>query len=367
MKRLICFAMLWQGVAVAKTIVIESPLPSEWPAVAVEVAAPVVVKQPWTKEEAPKKVRDFLAADYPAEKKIEMQAWWAGVAERPDFLLELAARCARAGQIDPSFYWMQRAAREDVCEAAEIEGDDDFAAVRKDGRWAKVREYLRTCEAKWQESSFHRSVLTLPEQYDGKSAIPVVIGLHGFGSLPEDFAGADFQRICDAQGIAFLGVSGRRPLGRHAFMWTESFEKDWQHVDEALTRVRAHVNPATGRLVAIGFSQGGQLAAEIAAAFPDRVRGCVSMSPGSRFASALGERLQQSTVSLRGQRYFFSWISGEGAGPRQRVDGWRPALEKKQALVHVYQFPGKGHEWPRSYEDYFAITLQVILADGMAK
>lgn len=362
MKQWMTLICLWSGVALGKTLVIESPLPSSWPAAPLEIAAPAVVKQPWTGDEARKNVRDFLAADHAAEKKIELLTWWAGVVERPDFLVDLASRCAKAGQIEPALYWLQRAAREDVCEAAEIEGDEDFAVVRKDGRWAKVKEYLRACEGKWQESSFHRSVLTLPEQYDGKSAIPVVIGLHGFGSLPEDFAGADFQRICDAQGIAFLGVSGRRPLGRHAFMWTESFEKDWQHVEEALTRVRAHVNPATGRLVTIGFSQGGQLAAEIAAAFPDRVRGCVSMSTGSRFASGLGERLQQSTASLRGQRYFFSWISGEGAGPRQRVDGWRPALEKKQALVHVYQFPGKGHEWPRSYEDYFAITLQVILA-----
>ena len=363
MKKWMTLACLWSGVVMAKTLVIESPLPGSWPDVAVELAAPEVVKQPWGKEEAAKKVREFLAADHPAEKKIEVLTWWAGVAERPDFLMDLAARCAKAGQIDRAMYWLQRAAREDVCDAAEIESDEDFAVLIKDSRWTKVKEYLRVCEVKWQESSFYRQVLTLPASYDGQSPIPLVIGLHGFGSLPEDFSGADFQRICDAQGIAFLGVSGRRPLGRHAFMWTESFEKDLQHIEQAMLRCGPSLKVAPGRTVAIGFSQGGQLAAEIAAAQPNKYRGCLSMSPGSRYPSALVERLEAAKASLAGQRYFFTWISGEGGGPKSKAQAWRTALEKRDASVHEYEFPGKGHQWPRNYEDYFAITLQVLLGE----
>ena len=363
MKKWLIVAFLSTGLVMAKTVVIESTLPDAWPDAVLKLAAPEVVKQPWGKEEAAKKVREFLDADHSNEQKIEVLAWWSGVAERPDFLMELAARCAEAGQIDRALYWMQRAAREDVCDVAEIESDDDFAVLVKDSRWFQIKEFLQACESKWQESSFYRQVLTLPASYDGKSPIPLVIGLHGFGSLPEDFSGADFQRISDAQGIAILGVSGRRALGRHAFMWTESFEKDLQHIEQAMLRCGPLLKVAPGRTVAIGFSQGGQLAAEIAAAQPNNYRGCLSMSPGSRYPSDLVGRLAASRASLSGQRYFFTWISGEGSGPRSRAQIWRTALEKRDAAVHEYEFLGKGHQWPRNYEDYFAITLQVLLGE----
>jgi predicted esterase len=264
------------------------------------------------------------------------------------------------GQNDAAIHWLQRAAREDVCDVGELTTDQRFTSLKSDGRWAKLLEFLRACEAQWQQTTFYRDVLTLPDSYEGKSPIPLVIGLHGYGSLPEDFAGADFQKISNTQNIAFLGISGRRPLGRHAFMWTESFDKDRQHVVNAILRSSKHVLVAPGRLVAVGFSQGGQLAAELAAFQPKEYRGCISMSPGSRYASGLVERLQNQP-SLTGQRYFFTWISGEGSGPRSRVQSWRPALEGKQAMLHEYEFPGTGHEWPRNYEDYFSITLQVLL------
>lgn len=354
------FVCLGTSVAQSKTMVIEAELPKSMPAVVHDIKFPTAKDTGWSMSEAPQKVRQFLAAKKSDVEKIEVLTWWAGKAERPDFLYDLAARCANAGQADAAIYWLQRAAREDLCDVAELLSDERFTTLKNDERWPKFLGFLRACEASWQETSFYRDVLTWPESYDGKSPIPLVIGLHGYGSLPEDFAGADFQKISDTQQIAFLAVSGRRPLGRHAFMWTESFEQDRKHVENAIQRSRKHVQIALGSLVAAGFSQGGQLAAELAAFDPGRYRGCISMSPGSRYASGLVERLQSRSV-LTGQRYFFTWISGEGSGPRSRVQQWRPALEQKKALVHEYEFPGIGHEWPRNYEDYFAITLQVLL------
>ena len=361
MKR--CVALVWLGLSHAwgVTKVIEAPLPDDLPAKVENIAAPVVMAQSWTGAEAKAKVREFLKADHSEEEKIAVLTWWAGQAERQDFLVDLARRCAVAGRLDECIFWLQRAAHEDVCDPGELENEPDFAPLLKDARWPKLKAFLRECEARWQQTTFYRDVLTLPTDYDGKTPIPLVVGLHGYGSVPEDFAGADFQKICDAQHIAFLAVSGRRPLGRHAFMWTESFEKDRQHIEQAMLRSLQHLQVAPGRTVAAGFSQGGQLATELAAAQPNKYRGCLSMSPGSRYASELLSRLKQTNASLTGQQYFFSWISGEGRGPAQRVKEWRPALEQRNARVYEYEFPGKGHEWPRHYEDYFAISLQVLL------
>jgi predicted esterase len=360
MKRSAVLFLLVMHVAWAKTIVIEAKLPQTLPQALYDIAAPRVKNTGWSQQEAPTKVRQFLAGKEADTEKIEVLSWWAAQAARPDFFFDLAARCARAEQKDHAIYWLQRAAREDVCDTGELAADERFACLKSDHRWPKILDFLRACEAHWQTTAFYRDVLTLPDSYDGKSPIPLVIGLHGYGSMPEDFAGADFQKICDTQNIAFLGVSGRRPLGRHAFMWTESFEKDLQHVEQAILRCRSSMQIAPGRSAAVGFSQGGQLAAEITASQPKQYRGCLSMSPGSRYPSGLIERLRLER-SLSGQRYFFTWISGEGAGPKVRVQNWRSALSEKQAIVHEYEFPGKGHEWPKNYEDYFAITLQVLL------
>lgn len=355
------FACLGMNVVRSKTTTMEAELPKSLPAVVYEINLPTVKDAGWAMAEAPQQVRRFLAAKNSDVEKIEVLTWWAGKAERPDFLFDLAARCARAGQADAAIHWLQRAAREDLCDVAELLSDERFATLKNDERWPKLLDFLRACEASWQETSFYRDVLTVPQSYDGKSPIPLVIGLHGYGSLPEDFAGADIQKICDVQNIAFLAVSGRRPLGRNSFMWTESFEKDGKHIDEAVERARPHLKVAKGRMVAMGFSQGGQLAAEITAAFPQHYRGCVSMSPGSRFLDGLVGRLEKVPISLAGQQYFFSWISGEGPRPKERVQAWCPVLEKQNATVYQYGFPGKGHNFPRNYEDYFSISLQVIL------
>jgi predicted esterase len=356
------------GMAAAKTVTVNETPPMITAEPPFKMEAPIVsasVAKLWSAEvvgtELSSKVRKFIAGDHPAQEKIDVLAWWAGRAEQPDFFVELASRHAVLGQIDQAIYWLQRAGEEDGLDVADLEADEGLAKVRVDPRWAKLKPYLQACEAEWQKSSYFLQILTLPEKYDGKSPIPLVIGLHGFGSVPEDFSGADHQRLSDSLGVAFLSVSGRLPLGRNSFMWSGDFALDWKHIETAIARTRSDLTPALGKMVAIGFSQGGQLAAEITAAHPQHFRGCVSMSPGSRFASGMADRLGKAPTSLAGQQYFFSWISGEGSGPKQRVLSWRPVLEKQKAQVYQYEFPGKGHTFPRNYEDYFAITLQVIL------
>lgn len=265
------------------------------------------------------------------------------------------------GQLDQALAQLQSAALEQDGLLEEISTAAEFQPLRSDKRWDQLKSYLTAVEKAWPKSKYSRDVLTLPAGYDGKKALPVVLGLHGFGSVPEDFSGTDHQKICDDLGVAFLAVSGTVPLGRQSFMWSARYEDDWLHCQAALKRAEKHLRINDRQLVAIGFSQGGQLAADLCAAYPEKFRGCVVMSMGSRYASRLPDALATKSEGTAKQRYFFSWIQGEGESTKLRSRESIALLEQHHATVFRHEFPGKGHHFPRAYDDYFAIALQVIL------
>lgn len=361
MKRLLLFG--WAcGFLVglrAETFLIEGKTPSQWPAAVVQIQPSEGKAPSWAREATEQKVRQFLRDDHTNEEKWQSMSWWLTGHPSGEGFVRMVKLCASLQRWQEAFYWMQRWAREEGGDWEEWEQEKEFEPLRQRPEWPRVREYVQTCDKVWQESDYSRLCVTWPTGYDGKEPLRWVIGLHGFGSWPEDFQGEDFQRLSDAQRLVVIGVSGRRVLGRNSMMWTEDFAKDSAHVAKALELVRGRAKLRREGGIVVGFSQGGQLAAEISAAWSERVAICVSMSPGSRFPSALRQSLSKNAPSLAHQRYFFSWISGEGASPKQRIDDWWGCLQERGARCDVHVFPGKRHSWPARYEDYFAVVWQL--------
>lgn len=280
--------------------------------------------------------------------------------ESEDYL-DAAVQHAKAGSLEATIALLQRAAHEQECTVEKVKGEASFDALRSDARWEKLRFFLEQSEAAWPQSSFSREVLTLPAGYDGKKALPLVLGLHGFGSIPEDFSGSDFQKIADQLQIAFLAVSGKTALNRQSFMWSARFEEHWEHIQAAIQRSRKLLKIAPNKMIVIGFSQGGALAADLCAAFPQTFLGGIIMSPGARHSGKLSQALAATSDSHDHQTYFFSWIQGEGEGTKQRSRESKEIIEQHNAMVCIHEFPGKGHNFPPNYADYFSITIQVIL------
>ena len=353
----------------AKTVVKEAPLPSNMPAATISVEVPVadseLVKK-WQLESLNRAQIEALVKSCDDKKNqvvdaIAMLTWLVEKQECADLFLEVAARNAEAKNVEAAWYWLQRAARENECDAGEIQSDPRFASLIADTRWQTGKSFLLSCAEIWKSSGFYRDVLTLPSNYDGKKAIPLVLGLHGFGSQPEGFSGDDHQKICNDLNVAFLSVSGSIPIGRNTFMWSASYENDWQHIQQAIKRHGDEVTILHGKISAIGFSQGGQLAADVTASHPEQLCGCIVMSPGSRYGNRFREALEKGGKNSRPQTYFFSWISGEGDGPKIRSNEMVKMLGATKAHAYRHEFPGKSHSFPRGYADYFSIALQVIL------
>lgn len=362
MKRLIllCWACgILMGLR-AETWVMEGKAPHQWPNDVVQSQPSEGTPPSWAREATQEKVRQFLRAEHPLAEKWQLMSWWLPRHPAGEGYESMVKLCTSMRRWEEAFFWMQRWAREEGGDWELWEQEKEFEPLRQQPQWPQMRRYLQACERIWQESDYSRVCVTWPAGYDGKERLRWVMGFHGFGSCPEDFQGEDFQRLSDAQRLAIIGVSGRRVLGRNSMMWTEDFAKDCAHVAKALAAVRERANLRREGGILVGFSQGGQLATELAAAWSNQVALCVAMSPGSRFPSELRQRLAKNASSLVHQRYFFSWISGEGSGPKQRVDDWWSSLQERGARCDVHVFPGKRHSWPPRYEDYFAVVWQLV-------
>jgi predicted esterase len=360
MKRgilLLAFAVHFH--AQAKVIVIEKSVP-ELPKM-----EPMMEAAPLPREWRSRSLREVLDALKAAQKAGNVteiataRDWLATNRKKDGDLWEAAAAQARAGKTEWAMRWLQEAARHEACDIGDVESDGDFAALIKHPQWTAVRKDLQECAAKWRASSYSRIVLTLPEKHVAGKELPLVVGMHGFGSLPEDIVGDDIQKVCDDLGVAFVSVSGRGVMARNSFEWTSDFSADADHVFSSMDAVKEHVGEKRGACSVIGFSQGAQMALQLLALHPQRFCGAVAMSPGSRHASRVSEVLT-GEQTMSGKTIFLSWISGEGSGMAQRCRAHAELFRKSGAKAVAQEFAGAGHEWPRGYAEFFSLALQVM-------
>lgn len=236
------------------------------------------------------------------EDAIQLQHWAVMAREGGgEGHYNLACFYALAGKVDAAFYWLQRAAKDEGVDAAWADEDADLEVLRKDARWSKVAEHLTAYNAWWEKSGRQLTLLVVPAGYAKGKAIPAVVGLHGFGSHPRDFADPeDYQGLADRLGVAFVGVSGTVPLGPRGFRWAEDVAQDGARVARALAEVADRVTIAPGAVVLIGFSQGAQAAAELAARDPATFAGAIVLSPGSRERVRLAEVTRADAHAGRG-------------------------------------------------------------------
>ena len=192
----------------------------------------------------------------------------------------LACFYARAGDIPAALFWLQVSAREEMANPQWALQDDDLIAVRKNPRWPILLNYLTAYQWKWEQSGRSETSLVLPLNATAGQPLPVFIGLHHTNANAHIFIDtAIFQRLADEMGVAFLGVSGTLCRGKECFVWSNDPEKNLARIDAALQEVAEKLTPAEGKLVLFGFSQGGSVAAELAARHPTRFAGAILMSP----------------------------------------------------------------------------------------
>lgn len=342
----------------------------EKPRPPLDLAAPAAPSATWHDQDLTKADPDELRAEakslaynesLPAEA-AQLQHW-AIVAKPERGHYSLACFYALAANPDAALYWLQYCGMEG--EGADPEWaleDPDLESVRTDPRWKPVHGYLTACAAWWEKNGAPRTIVTLPEGYAKGTAIPALIGLHGLGSMPDDFAGGDdYQQLANRLGAAVIGASGTRCLGKRIFCWSEDPDRDLARVKAALDEAKDRVTIRPGAVVLIGFSQGAQMAAELASRGPETFAGAIALCPGAKKGSMLSSIAKPSP--LLAARTFVV-IDGEAEDEGNLAMGIADAewLTARGALVLRHLYPGMGHSFPPDALDNFEIWTRLVLA-----
>ena len=143
--------------------------------------------------------------------------------------------------------------------------------------------------------------LTLyPQDYDPSLSYPLIVMLHGFGANMYDLA--SLSRVIGTTG--YIYVCPNAPITVQleprmvGFAWSEPGSNDPQQLDNAENRLngtlqevmeRHGVEP--GRVLLLGFSQGGSMTYRCGLGRPDLFAGLVALSCSIRDQDGMRERL----------------------------------------------------------------------------
>ncbi|MCE9572893.1 MAG: hypothetical protein K8W52_07030 [Deltaproteobacteria bacterium] len=285
-----------------------------------------------------------------------------GAPDAPDQAYARASLAAQAGHVDEALYWLQRGAIDDGVDVTDVSDDPDFKAVVADARWPELQAFCLRVRRYYAHHPVEIEAVAVPRGYRAGTPIPLLIALHGLGDgAAQFFAAMEGQGAADVFGVAIVSVSGTIARGPHHFAWAEDPERDLARIDRALAKLRDRVAIAEGKTALLGFSQGAQLAVELAARHPERFAGAIGMSPGT-----LTERTLDGLAAGSLAKRHFVMLVGAGEYPGNVTLAADDAAKLRAAGAEVYHraHPDqKQHSFPPDFYDAFGTWLGFVI-DG---
>ncbi len=283
----------------------------------------------------------YRNGDY--KEAIQFQHW--SCQKNPDAgMYYLASYYALNKNMEAAVYFLQKAAMKEGLLASWIRNDENFMTVVKSIYWKELEPWLEDCTEKWNKSSYLRVSMIEPK---GESKI-LLLGLHGYASKPEDFTmEQDDQVLADELGVTIVSVSASIPMGVNSFRWSEDIHYDYEHITKALKTVNIDLNKSKGQLILIGFSQGGQLSAELMARHPDMIKSIIALCPGGRKGAQFDK--VNSSHDLTANRAVIISGSEESKNNIEMAKADLQYFKDKGCQVRYKMYQGMGHSFPTTY------------------
>ena len=148
-----------------------------------------------------------------------------------------------------------------------------------------------------------KNVLHIPAGKAPPGGWPVLVGLHGHGSKPSDFA--PLAQFAAARGMVGLMLPGPEVLFAERYAWSKRDIADTHtYVQKSLAALRTEKGVALGPIYVLGFSQGALHAVLLAMNYPLHYSGTVAISPGGylEVPSALVGRAPRPLFMIYGKK-----------------------------------------------------------------
>ncbi len=272
----------------------------------------------------------------------------------------LARFYAKANQTEDGLAMLAAAALDKQIDINALQYREEFAAFQKHAKFPLLLKYLAEQSRYWDQKQRQDIQVLTPKSFDLAKPVPIVLAMHGYGSIPSDFSGDAEQKLSDDLGVIVVSVSATYPINANQFSWAENAAADKGHLDFALDQVKARFPTLKfGKKVLFGFSQGAQMALEIAAAFPNEFAGAIAFSPGT--LTELQLKNLSALKQLRGQRYVIR-VNQE----HEKNIAWAKAdaqrLRASGAEVDFFLDAGVGaHTIPKNYATHMKRWLRHVL------
>lgn len=198
------------------------------------------------------------------------------------------------GKDDLSSLYLRRAFSAGFADLNLANSDRDFAAVRELPGFsltidslnaASAAQNLIAGEKQWFDAveSFYYQV-QIPEGFNPPEAVPLVVGLHGFGGSPDGFI--RLWSMFNAPRFIFAVPQAPYPIGENSFSWYrgEQGTEEWGHslklAGEYVLALVEHLKMEypVSDVYLLGFSQGGCLSLYTGLSEPDAFNAVIAAS-----------------------------------------------------------------------------------------
>ena len=209
-----------------------------------------------------------------------------------------------------------------------------------------------------------------PDGYDPEVGYPLVILLHGFGASMHDLAG-----LCptiDGQGYLYAcpnaPLTFEMGLGQVGYGWTPPFQQgtleDTQRAEGLLEaffdEVMQRYKVLPGRVLLMGFSQGGGMTYRCGLVKPDVFAGLAALSAFLPDPEELKERLPDQ----RTQPIFIAHGIHDSLAPVERARQARDFLEAEGYQPRYKEYPMAHEITPEVLEDLVPWIKEVLPPAG---
>jgi polyhydroxybutyrate depolymerase len=234
--------------------------------------------------------------------------------------------------------------------------------------------------------------LFVPPSYDGRTALPLVLDMHGSGGTAERQAGTSrFEALAESEGFAVATLQAGAEGNRWNVPVTGDRPDDVRYVSDVIDHVAARVCTDRTRVYATGFSGGARMSSLLACRLNDRIAAIAPMA-GLRWPGPCGGRAipvltfhgladPQNTydghVESRGQEWLESVPDALAGWARHNRCAGDAVLEDPpgplstlsysgcRAEVKLVRIDGLVHRWARDEVDATAAMWEFFKAHAL--